>query len=69
MDNLKLADVEIHYDIDKKISKIVVDGKDYSNKACKVETSFDVENRIPIVKLELYCDNLVIKGKVKVDVK
>lgn len=69
MDNLKLADVEIHYDIDHMISKIIIDCQDYSNKCRKIETSFDTENRVPIVKIELYSDNIIIKGKSKVDIK
>lgn len=69
MDELKLADVEIHYHIDGGVSKVFIDGIDYSNKVRKLETSVDVENMIPIVKLELYSDNLIIKGKAKADIK
>lgn len=70
-DELKLADIEISYDFyDLKniIGKIRIDGVDYSSKVSSIESSFDAENRIPIVKVAFYCDTLKIKGKAKVDI-
>lgn len=68
MENLKLANIEIEFDFDNRISKVKIDGTDYSNKVSKVATSFDSRNRIPIVKLEFYCDSLKIKGDAKVNI-
>lgn len=71
-DNFKLADIEINYDVKdlKNITgKIKIDGVDYSNKVTSVESSFDAENRIPIVKVAFYCDTLKIKGKANIDIR
>ncbi|KLU74273.1 MULTISPECIES: hypothetical protein [Clostridium] len=71
LDNLELADIEINYNIKDSnsiIGKIKIDGIDYSNKVASIESSFDAENRIPIVKVAFYCDTLKINGKAKVDI-
>ncbi|CAL83888.1 hypothetical protein FDF29_06535 [Clostridium botulinum] len=62
MDNLKLADVEIHYDIDKSISKVVIDGKDFSMVTKSAKVKIDARN-IPILQLDIYTDNVKFKGK------
>ncbi|MDS1004933.1 hypothetical protein P9J83_15725 [Clostridium sporogenes] len=67
MDNLKLADVEIHYDIDKNISKVVIDGQDLSMVTKSAEIKIDAQN-IPILQLDVYTDNIKFKGKANTDI-
>lgn len=63
---MKLSNVEISFDTDSSIGKIIVDGVDISNTTKKVEVVFDAEDRIPIVKLELYSD-VTIEGRAYMD--
>jgi uncharacterized protein with NRDE domain len=63
---LKLADIEIEYDIDKLIGKIIIDGVDYSTKISNVVISINAQG-IPMVKVEFYAENLKIKTKAEVE--
>lgn len=65
-EELKLADIEIEYDIDKSLGKIIIDGIDYSKKVKSVDISMDAQN-IPMVKVEFYAEPLKIKANAKVE--
>ncbi|WP_368490781.1 hypothetical protein [Clostridium sp. BJN0013] len=65
-EELKLADIEIEYDIDKWSGKIVIDGVDYSKKVKSIEVLMNARD-IPMVKVEFYAENLKIKTKAKVE--
>ncbi|EDK35268.1 hypothetical protein [Clostridium kluyveri] len=65
-EELKLADIEIEYDIDKLLGKIIIDGIDHSKKVKSVDFSMDARN-IPVVKVEFYAEHLKIKANAKVE--
>lgn len=62
---LKLADIEIEYDIDKLLGKIIIDGIDCSKKVKNIEVSIEAQS-IPMVKVEFYAEHLKMKTKAKV---
>lgn len=65
-DDYKLADVEIHYNYDETVGKVIVDGQDLSNKITAVKVNYKGGD-IPIVTLEIPCDSLKLSGKVKLE--
>lgn len=64
-DDYKLADVEIHYNYDETVGKVIVDGHDFSN-ATAVKVDYK-GGELPIVTLEFPCDSLKLSGKVKLE--
>lgn len=65
-DDYKLADVEISYNYDETIGRVIVDGHDLSN-ATAVKVDYK-GGELPIVTLEFPCESLKLSGKVKVGI-
>lgn len=63
MSNLKLADVEIHHDINNGISKIIVNGKDLSMVTRSATINIEPGD-VPTLQLDIYTDNVKFKGKI-----
>ena len=64
-DDYKLADVEISYNYDETVGKLIVDGHNFSN-ATAVKVDYK-GGEIPVVTVEFPCDNLKLSGKVKLE--
>ena len=64
-DDYKLADVEISYNYDETIGRVIVDGHYFSN-VTTVKVDYK-GGELPIVTLEFPCDRLKLSGKVKLE--
>lgn len=65
-DDYKLADVQISYNYDETVGRVIVDGQDFSKKITAIKVDYK-GGELPIVSLEIPCDSLKLSGKVKLE--
>ncbi|PRR85966.1 hypothetical protein [Clostridium luticellarii] len=66
----KLPNVEVYYDFDNKVAKILINGVDYVDKLPIITAGLDLEcGKNPRVRLEFEAENVKIIGKARKEVK